>query len=311
MPSGLRLRLEGDPECLRRILSGAGAKEIWEDYAQDASLWGVSQAMRRIREDHAAGLSEGDFPDAPTPHYDRWERLEGDWGVISDLHVPYHDRRALARYAEEVRRCGIRGTIIAGDLVDSNQLHPRRGMVQHERRLQEDLELAGEIVRVLARMQDRVVVLMGNHDAWIVHHMRRHFDAGWLFSSLLRTGEGVTFSDYSRCEVVSGGRRVCVLHGRHSSASNPLGVARKYAAKFECSVVMGHQHASVAGWSDSSRHRCVVIGGMFDPRKMQYLQMDPTHYPAPTPSFAVIQQGVITVHEIGYTERSEEGEEGV
>lgn len=232
------------------------------------------------------------FPRSDAPRADQWPRLTGDFLVMSDLHVPYHDADLLERAVADARRLGIRQWVVVGDLMDGNQWSKRGLQTGYQRRWQDDAEIAAAIVRQLVRLIGPGTVLMGNHDAWFVKHFKGQAEAEWLLSRVFGTGDAdVLWSRYEQAEIVSGGRAIRATHGANYSSGNPLGLGQKLAAKWECGVVMGHQHHATHGLSWSGNHQVVCMGGMHDPTKLAYIHESPRTNPAQTRSYVLLKDG--------------------
>jgi predicted phosphodiesterase len=232
------------------------------------------------------------FPESPAKRADTWLRLDGDFGLISDIHVPYYDHRVLEKFAETCYRKGVRRFIAVGDTMDGNQFHPKRGGVQTERRYQDDVETCKVLLRQLLRIFESGIILNGNHDYWFQAHMRGQIDPEWLLSNIFHEFEGrIVWSEFEQATVYSGDREFRLLHGANYSGPNPLGVAKQYSAKFECGVVMGHEHHHEAGFSRSGKHQVVVMGGAHDMRRLAYIHRSPRTNPVQTNGFAILKEG--------------------
>jgi hypothetical protein len=224
--------------------------------------------------------------------------LSGDYALFSDLHIPYHSAKVLEAGMAAAYKAGIKHCLLIGDTFDGGQFHPKRGQNQHHsRRFQDDVELAEKIYGVLLECFDSMTVVMGNHDGWFANHMRGQIEPDWAFDRFFSKFPKVKHSSMEQCRIESGGKVIRALHGSNYSAANPLGIAQRLSAKFEEAVVMGHQHHACNGWSLSGKHQCVCLGGSYDRRKMAYLHHSPRTNPCPTPGFALLQNGYMTVYD--------------
>ena len=221
-------------------------------------------------------------------------QIDGDYGLISDLHIPYHDPAVIERFCAECWRHGIKKFAILGDFFDGNQFHPKRGKDQHHsRRFQDDVVLAEEILAGLLSCFDSGVFLQGNHDEWFSAHMRGQVDPAWMLEKLFNgIADRVQFTGYQQAILTSGDQEIRLAHGRSYSQGNPLGVAKTLSAKFEQPVVIGHQHHHEAGYSRSGR-QVLCMGGSYDPTRMAYIHESPGGHPKQTRGFAIVKNGTI------------------
>jgi predicted phosphodiesterase len=215
-----------------------------------------------------------------------WDRLL----VLTDLHVPYHSGDMLERALRLASRRGIQHAVLGGDLIDSYQWARRNRDRRSERTYQDDLILLRDVMHELARWIPNIYALAGNHDAWAENALKGQVKPEWLLGEIMRgVGEHVTWSDIQQVRVMSAGRRFRITHGANYSSVNPLGVAVRLAQKWQESVVMGHQHHAVEGMYGD--YQCIVLGGCYDPTRMEYLHKAPRTNPVPTRSIGLIDRG--------------------
>lgn len=228
------------------------------------------------------------------PLADQIPFLHGDMLIMSDLHVPYHDAGLIEEAMRAARAEGISQWLIVGDMMDGNQWSKRGLNLTYQRRWQDDAEIAKAIIDQLVEYLGNGTVLMGNHDAWFIKHFRGQADTAWLLSRIFRTDDHVLWSMFEQAAIRSGDREIRATHGANYSGANPLGVGQRLAAKWECGVVMGHQHHATHGLSWSGKHQVVCMGGMHDPRKLSYLHEAPRTNPAQTRSYVLLKGGKMT-----------------
>lgn len=228
------------------------------------------------------------------PLADQIPFLHGDMLIMSDLHVPYHDAALIEEAMRAARAEGISQWLIVGDMMDGNQWSKRGLNLTYQRRWQDDAEIAKAIIDQLVEYLGNGTVLMGNHDAWFIKHFRGQADTAWLLSRIFRTDDHVLWSMFEQAAIKSGDREIRATHGANYSGANPLGVGQRLAAKWECGVVMGHQHHATHGLSWSGKHQVVCMGGMHDPRKLSYLHEAPRTNPAQTRSYVLLKGGKMT-----------------
>jgi predicted phosphodiesterase len=222
--------------------------------------------------------------------------LSGDYALISDLHIPYHNNKVIETCMNMSYQKGIKNLLILGDTWDGGQFHPKRGAYQHHgRTFQDDLILGGKIFKVLLECFEKITIFEGNHCKWFAQHLRGEIKSDWMMSKFFHEYPAITHSSMEQARITSGNKVIRAIHGANYSAANPLGVAQSMATKFEEGIVMGHQHHSCGGWSKSGKHQCVCLGGAFDQKKFDYVHNSPKTNPVMTNGFALLQNGYMTV----------------
>lgn len=287
--------LQSNDEFCADVITGMKNRELADKYGRSQDH--VAHLAARIRAEHGMNKKPGpdiSIPGNPqfAPSLNAWLKLEGDWGLLSDFHIPYHDPIVIGKALERFKTMGLKQVCIVGDTLDGNQFHGKRGPFEHHgRTFEEDCEVARGVYRIILEHFQRVVVLNGNHDQWFASHQRGQMSLEYLFGHIYSEfGDRLQHSAYEQADLVSGGVKWKLLHGANYSAPNPLGVANAYAAKFACNVAMGHQHHHADGFSQGG-HRIICMGGAYDPSRMSYLHFSPRRNPNPTRGYAAVIDG--------------------
>jgi predicted phosphodiesterase len=235
-------------------------------------------------------------PESTFPDFTDWLQLEGDYAVISDLHIPFHSASILEEFIKGAKTRGIKKFALLGDTFDGGMWNRKRwASVNHERRWQDDLELGSDIIKYFMESFDEGVILMGNHDFWFSTHLRGEVDFDFLMGRLLGINDNkkIRISKFEQADLFSGDRKIKLLHGANYSATNPLGVAVKYSSIFNADIIMGHQHHPCTGVSMDGEKYLVCLGGAYDSSKMSYLHVSPRTNPKQLQSYAYIVDGII------------------
>ncbi len=225
---------------------------------------------------------------ARTPLYDTPIELRGNALILSDIHCPFQDAAFINASIDLAQQYDIDTAILAGDLADFNAFSSFGRDVGLD--ANEELDALAELVDRIAACFDRVAYFAGNHDLRPLKPIRY---AGMTLTRLARMftppadDKHFLVSDYSWCRLYSGGVTWHIEHPRSASV-NPTYVARRLAAKFECSVVTAHGHTWGMARSDSGRHWAVDSGICADPLRLGYTQL--VHNTRP-----VQQQGAVLI----------------
>lgn len=247
----------------------------------------------------AEGGEHPAIPPSPEARSDEYPRLEGDYLVLFDPHLPLHDKALLDEACERAARLGVKRFLIGGDLFNHPQFGRHDRDKAQERRWQDDVEIGDRVMEALcARFPGPNHVIMGNHCRWLFDALRGQADVSWLWSRILQgAGERVTFTDHEMCQVTSGGERFFVAHGANYSSVNPLGVAKRLAGIHHMHVVIGHQHMAEQGRDASGRYQVICGGGVFDPARMRYANLVAKTLPRMQQGYVIIKGGYAKLFE--------------
>lgn len=201
----------------------------------------------------------------PEPVIESWEPLRIDGpariGVLSDIHVPYHDRSALETAVKECKRhkCGV--IILNGDTVDFYGIS--RFEKDPERRSPGDeIRDTVQLMRWLQQQmpKSRLIWKDGNHDErwskycwqnapvlWQLQQVRLAGVLGYEMAE--QTGsESVKLEKYGweylgdKRPILAG--KLPILHGHEINAASPVNPARGAWLRTSHTVLIGHLHTT-------------------------------------------------------------------
>lgn len=162
--------------------------------------------------------------------------------AISDIHVPYHDKRALAEAMSIGRKAGCNTLIILGDLCDFHKASKYR----HDAtalEIEQEIEIAKEVLYSCADGFTHKYFVPGNHEDRLRHYILDNAPSlqgiGQLeLDKLLQLHE-------MGYHYVPGGFIHCgdmtFLHG-HEVRISGMDAARKLFGKMKKSAICGHLH---------------------------------------------------------------------
>ena len=232
-------------------------------------------------------------PGKPRQYTGHW-KLEGDFLVLNDIHIPATNwdfaERALEVALQHLE--SPRKVIIAGDLINGDALS-RWDDIIPVTPLADELVYAEAYLNHLALHFDEIYFSRGNHEDRLLKAVKGQIHAPH-FRRMLSDNKKVHFSMYSYMDVVSGGKHWRITHQKAYSR-NALTVAKKLAAKNEVNVICAHQHHSAAGRSENNRYTCVDSGGLHDATKMSYVMLDDNTSPVMSNGFVLLKDGAATL----------------
>jgi predicted phosphodiesterase len=198
------------------------------------------------------------LPDRPKNPYNLPKSDEADWSpyvikdakkilVLSDIHVPYHNIKAITTMIDREGKEKPDVILLNGDLLDCHSLskyvkNPKM------RSFAEELEIAGQLINVLKKeLCERIILKLGNHEERYQHFL-------WTKSKELIGVEDFEMRNLmikraGDIEVVSDKRiikagHLNIVHGHEfiSSSGQVSSVAKSFYDKGKASVLGGHHH---------------------------------------------------------------------
>jgi predicted phosphodiesterase len=169
----------------------------------------------------------------------------GWWLVLSDIHLPFHDRVVLETAVAMARRRKVVGVLLNGDTLDSHELS-RFDRTPDEPRYAEEIAVGRQFLEWLrSRFRNAEIVYKeGNHDERIYTFLCRR--APELFG-LLSLPELLHFEDFGIDHV--GEKRVLhagklnIIHGHeYPGGGSGVNPARGLFLKAKGNVLAGHFH---------------------------------------------------------------------
>lgn len=212
------------------------------------TLPAASPALPMGKHEQPAAASPA-LPDPLPQSYAPYEiNTPGAWLVISDVHLPYHDRRTIEAAVREARDRRAVGVLLNGDTLDSHEIS------RHDRdpaasRYVDEIEKGRAF---LAWLRDqfpagRVVWKDGNHeerlDRYILNNAPALFGLEGLDLGSLLGFEALGVEYVTDRRVITLGR-LNVVHGHEyqGGAASPVNPARGLYLKARSVALCGHHH---------------------------------------------------------------------
>ncbi len=184
------------------------------------------------------GEDEIEIPEMALPR--RYRRI----AVLSDIHLPYHDRNALVRAIKEVKSIEVDAIYLNGDLMDAYQLS------KHEKnKLNRSFKYEVDMTRLFFEelrgnfKEEDIYFKIGNHDQRFDRYIMDNADQ---LAGLLTLEDILRLRDH-RIKMVSSMTRVLagnlsILHGHELPIKGAVNHARAIMLKVASSVLCGHFH---------------------------------------------------------------------
>lgn len=186
------------------------------------------------------GEDEIEIPEMILPK--RYRRI----AVLSDIHLPYHERSALVTALKDVKEIGVDAIYINGDLMDAYQLsrHEKNKFNRNFKYEVDMTRLFFEEIRNQFKEED-VYFKIGNHDQRFDKYIMDNADQlhGLLtLEDVLRLREHRVKMVQSMTKVIAG--KLNILHGHELPVKGAMNHARAVMMKVSSNVLMGHFHRS-------------------------------------------------------------------
>lgn len=193
---------------------------------------------------------EAGGPSLPEPVHYSYEsyRIDtpGPCGVISDVHIPYHDLPTVKGWVDDCKRMGVRSLLLNGDVLDFYQLSDYL-RDPSKPRMRDGILKGRQFLEYLrsAFPKARIVFKEGNHDERLKRYLATRapdlLDLEEVrLPSLLRADEyGVEWVEDKRIVCVG---KLPVIHGHEYRGGGGVMPARWLYLRTGESAMMGHLH---------------------------------------------------------------------
>lgn len=235
-------------------------------------------------------------PPPLVPITDEELRLEGDFGVMADLHLPITRPVVLERWLDDCDTRGITRAILPGDLFNEDKWS-RHDNKQSGAGPDAEREWAIWAFGLMLDVFDDITISLGNHD----ENLHRKLDYTVPFDRCMRMLLGempgvdleriqITGRDYVMVDTDEGEWRIC--HTR-SYSRQPLAYPGRLAMRHGCHVAAGHRHHHAQGYAANGK-RIVELGGAFDEDRMAYANRWSNDFPRMQNGYMLLQGGRAT-----------------
>lgn len=188
------------------------------------------------------------IPDPEVEDYSKVEVNDKRIGILSDIHLPYYDKKALVAAINSIKNFDATTVILNGDIIDCYHLSnfdkdPRNRSFKYEldmlKNFFEDIRKAFPKARILYKI--------GNHEERYERAILQRLPA--LIDLDLVSFENVVKAKEFGIEVIKNKRvikigKLNVIHGHEIRAGiiSPVNIARGFFLKTKASTLGGHHH---------------------------------------------------------------------
>ena len=198
-----------------------------------------------VKKEQASTNPWSSFPESYAETREPYILPSGRWLILSDIHLPYHDEKALKTALNYGIDNGFNNLLINGDLIDFYQLS-RFEKDPRKRTFKQELDATRQLIEIFVSLFDNVVYKLGNHDEryekWMFVKAPELLDCDeFQLDVLLRLGEHKVTMIKDKRIIIAG--KLNILHGHEFiGGSGGVNPARSIFLKASDSVLVGHYH---------------------------------------------------------------------
>lgn len=210
-----------------------------------------------------------------------------DYMVSCDYHSPYISEAWINRFLFISNHFKIKKNIIIGDLFDFDFARARF-FVGGERSLDKEAMQTDPVIKALDYFDENILVT-GNHERRIGTLTADLIQARHLFGFYGAEIWKKKFK-YSIYDKLYIGKEWMLVHPK-SYRINQTSVARALAEKYHRNVINTHGHFVGWAYDKSGQFECYDLGGMFDRKKIAYINLHTTTHPMWNNGFGMLKNG--------------------
>lgn len=245
----------------------------------------IRRWKQRIKESEEEILATS-FPESPSPVYDNYLRFNSErLMILGDVEMPSHDSDLLNMAIDLAIKLDIPDLIINGDFLAMDEFSTWAKTNYQSNSFRQDLELLKSAINIFIKEFDTVTYITGNHERRLARQTNGELNIGMLLSMV-----DINYSDYTYCEVTSGGKEFIICHPEDYSRT-PLAVPLKLAAIHHKNILCGHTHRLASGFDVSGKYIVAEGGFLRDPKRTLYKSMKLTSHPAWNAGFTILVGG--------------------
>lgn len=223
------------------------------------------------------------------PLFTGHEHIEGDWLVISDLHIPFLDIRWWEKAMITAKEHGLRKALVAGDLLDALPASRYPDLVPKYRKGFEDRQLY-TVCDHLGTDFEEVIFMPGNHDRRYIKQSEGTLTFSGLLASFIDGLPNITVTEYDRLYLNSSGTDWLIAH-QDGYNKKSGGIAQGLMNKYRMNVIVPHQHHTSPVVDENDFNVGIDIGGLMWIDAIPYPNMTTSTKRKMVNSYAYVKNG--------------------
>jgi calcineurin-like phosphoesterase family protein len=219
-----------------------------------------------------------------------WSFEWDDFMVVGDVQLPTtdYDFAMLPAMIAKKHLRKPRKLIIAGDFYNMDAWSKYPKIIPVPAWVQER-DAARNLLTIYAQTFDEMWMISGNHELRILGKLDGQYDINDVLTASMPNGK-VKATVLDRCTVNTSNGTYTVLHGDNYS-KKALNNADEWAQKFQTHIISHHEHHSAMGLDRFDRYIIINNGGLFDQKKMSYVQLKSNTCANMSQGFTMVKNG--------------------
>lgn len=219
-----------------------------------------------------------------------WVFYWDDFMVVGDVQLPTtdYDFATLPAMIAKKHLRKPRRLIIAGDFYNMDAWSKYPKLVPLPNWINER-EAARNLLSIYAQTFDEMWMIAGNHERRILEKLDGEFDIQDVLTASLPGGH-VKATVLDKCTVKTSNGVYSVIHGDNYSKKS-LNNADELAQKYQTHIISHHEHHAALGLDRFDRYFIVNNGGLFDQKKMSYVQLKTNTCANMSQGFTMVKKG--------------------
>lgn len=167
-------------------------------------------------------------------------------GIVSDIHFPVHNRKALICCFSKLKELNIDGLYLNGDIMDCANVthHERRRIITYT--WEQELQVTKAFFTSLRVLFPEIPIWykLGNHEAWLPRYLAKHAPAVASTYGLAQILElqKLNINVLEDSQVAQYGK-LWICHGHEIGLKGgTLNIARQVLMKTNVNIIVGHWH---------------------------------------------------------------------
>lgn len=223
---------------------------------------------------------------------------EGDAMVVGDVQIPTTDWFFATRVGMVAKRYlpRPRRLIVAGDFWNFDA-YSSYVQISKTPDAKQEFKAGWKLMSEWLKVFDTIEMIMGNHDIRLLRYLKGSLDPDDMLAMMTRgRDEGrISITIRDMCYLQTSRGKWAIIHGANYGRAQ-LSNANKLAHKFLCNIIAHHEHHLAHGWDEYKNFQLVNNGGLFDVKKMKYVQERTSTIPNMARGFTMIKDGYAHVY---------------
>lgn len=267
--NNIELLKKYDEAKLLKITDDEFAKQVGISYTALRSRIYRTRLKVKTNSDFG-GFDRPDLYDWNLPS--EWIFEWDDFMVVGDVQLPTtdYDFATLPALIGEKYLRKKRKLIIAGDFYNMDAWSKYPSIISTPT-WEQERESARNLLTLYSQVFDEMYMISGNHERRILEKLDGQYDIQDVLAASIPSGK-VKATVLDRCTVKTSQGKYTILHGDNYSR-NALTNADVWSQKFQTHIISHHEHHAAIGMDKFDRYYLVNNGGLFDQKKMGYVQL--------------------------------------